>query len=105
MFASVVTFGASVDGEARAILAEADPEGDGGAFAEARDWLLDFLVDGPKSARDVRAGATAAAISWRTVRRAKDALKVMSRKSSMNGGWEWLLPQASNDPEGADAAE
>ena len=32
MFASVVTFGASVDGEARAILAEAeaDPEGDGG---------------------------------------------------------------------------
>ena len=94
MFASVVTFGQSIDGDAKAILAEAeaDPAGDGGASSEARDWLLDFLADGPRSVKELQAAARDAGQAWRTVKRVKRSLGVLARKSSMKGGWEWLLP-------------
>lgn len=94
MFASVAAFGQAIEGDAKSILgdAEADPAGDGGLLYEARDWLLDLLADGPKAAREVRAAAAEAGHSWATVRRAKSALKIGGRKSSLRGGWEWTLP-------------
>lgn len=100
MTASVATFGQLVEGDTRVILAEAeaDPgEGDGHALSEARDWLLDFLLDGPKSVKDVQSAARNAGHAARTLRRAKQALGVLPRKSGMKGGWEWFCPGAMSE--------
>jgi putative DNA primase/helicase len=100
MFASVATFGPAVEGDTRAILNEAEAEpggGDGGALSEAKDWLFDFLLDGPRGAKEVQSAARDAGHNWRTVRRAKQALGVQARKSGMRGGWEWFYPGATSE--------
>src|SRR5262245_7338279 len=59
IIASVVAWTEQVSGSARDVLAEAetpaDENGQNSAFFEARDWLLDFLMDGPRSAKIGRA--------------------------------------------------
>ena len=97
MFASVATFGLAVEGSTRAILtdAETEPEdGDGGALAEAKEWLQDSLLDGPKPQREILKTATIEGHSKITLKRAKKSLGVVSQKSGLNGGWEWLWPGA-----------
>ncbi len=54
-------------------------------------------MDGPRIAREVKAGAAAVAISLRTVRLGKDLLDMISQKSCLKGVGEWILPQASDD--------
>ncbi|WP_036258179.1 hypothetical protein, partial [Methylocapsa aurea] len=97
IIASVVSWGEAVTGAARDILAEAearpeDDTGEGSAFREAKDWLFDFLVDGPRSAKEVKVGGRDACHSWRTIERAKQSLEIISKKSG-EGGWVWTLPQ------------
>lgn len=75
---------------------------DDGALAEARDWLAELLADGPVAAREVEQAARAAALSWASVRRAKSALGVRSRKAGMDSGWSWSLPEST--PEDAQTA-
>jgi putative DNA primase/helicase len=97
MFASVATFGDAVEGNTRAILSDAETEpgdGDGGALAEAKEWLLDKLLDGPKPQREIFKAATIDGHSKITLKRAKKALGVVSRKSGLKGGWEWFCPTA-----------
>ena len=97
MFASVATFGLAVEGNTRAILTHAETEpgdGDGGALAEAKAWLLDSLLDGPKPQREILKAATIEGHSKPTLKRAKKSLGVVSRKSSLHGGWEWFCPSA-----------
>lgn len=93
--ASVVAWGEAITGSAREMLAEAeavkDDDGDGGALREAKDFLLDLLMDGPLGAKECRAQASDAALSWRTVERAKTDLNVASVKR--DGSWFWVLPQ------------
>jgi putative DNA primase/helicase len=105
MCASVATCGAAVEGDTKTILtdAETDPnDGDGGAFSEAKDWLLDFLVDGPRWVKDVQTAGSGAGHSWSTLRRAKQALGVKPRKAGMKDRWEWFYPGAMSEfPEGA----
>jgi putative DNA primase/helicase len=58
--ASVVSWGESIDGNAREILAEAEEVPDKeavGALQEATDFLLDLLMDGPKPAKECKAAA------------------------------------------------
>ena len=57
---------------------------------EAKEWLLQALVNGPVRAKDVESEARADGIAMATLRRAKEALKVLSRKEA--GGWFWCLP-------------
>ena len=93
--ASIATFGEAIEGTARDMLAVADADeedGAGSARQEAEAFLVDLLVGGPVSANKVKAAASAAALSWITVRRAKDRLKVLTRKGGMDGGWQWSLP-------------
>jgi putative DNA primase/helicase len=95
----VVSWGASVSGTARDILAAAEAtEGNGEATVrrEAEDFLLDFLMDGPKPAKECKAAAAAAALSWATVRRAQDKLGIKPSKDSMTGGWTWSLPEGAH---------
>jgi hypothetical protein len=61
---------APADGFAREILAAAesmDDDGDVAALREAKYFLLDFLMDGPKTAKEVRAAAREAGHTPRTI--------------------------------------
>jgi putative DNA primase/helicase len=94
--ASVVSWGESIDGNAREILAEAEEVPDkeaAGALQEATDFLLDLLIDGPKSAKEVRAAARDAGHSPRTIDRAKSKLGIASVKDRLTGGWKWSRPE------------
>lgn len=74
---------------------------DGGGRTErddAADWLRDLLAHGPRPARDVERDARDAGYSIATVRRAKAAIGVVSRKPAFGGPWEWTLPAEDAQP-------
>ena len=78
--------------------------GRGGACTEAKSFLSELLAEGPVSSEEITRQSQAAGISWSTVRRAKQALKISSRKCRFAGGWEWSLPpKALKLPEDAQA--
>lgn len=56
----------------------------------AADFLLAMLEDGPRAAAALREEAELAGYSWSTVRRAKDALRIVSVRR--DGRWLWSLP-------------
>ena len=58
---------------------------------DAKSFLIAQLKADPKAVSDLQAEAIAAGHSWTTIRRAKAALKIDSRKSGMNKGWVWEL--------------
>jgi putative DNA primase/helicase len=93
--ASVVKFGDPVNGNAREVLSdmESEPVDDGGALHEAEAFLIDALAGGALPAKEVQRLALEAGVAKRTLLRAKKALRVRARKSSMAGGWEWHLPE------------
>lgn len=98
IFASSVLWGEAVEGSAREILAqaEAQPE-EGGALAEAQDWLYNFLTEGPQPSLEIKAAADAHCHSWATVKRAQKALGVEAYREGgigKDGAWYWRLPGA-----------
>ena len=96
--ASIAVWGERINGTARDMLAVAESfDDDGGTtvFNEAKDFLLDFLTDGPKPAKVVQAAARDWGHRWATIRRAKDALGVTSAKNGGDGAWRWALPQGA----------
>lgn len=96
------TLGYSIDGEGRfawtgesqitALELLAAPEGPDRKLTEATQWLTEKLRAGSLEAREVRDAAEAAGITYRTLQRAKSALKICSRKATFGGGWLWWLP-------------
>ena len=94
--ASKVRWGEVMDGSAGAILAQA--EGVEGrdtrysALDEAQEFLRLQLADAPVPADVIKRLAQAAGIARATLRRAKHALGVLSKKSGMEGHWMWRLP-------------
>ena len=98
--ASVAVWGERIDGTARDMLAvaeanEDDNSGNVTLLREAQDFLLDFLTEGPKPAKEVQREANNAGHKWPTIRRAKDALKIASAKNGIDGTWKWSLPQGA----------
>jgi hypothetical protein len=72
------------------------------ALEEAKKWLQDTLVGGPKPATEVFDMAKAVGISSKTLRRAREELGVVTQKKEMKGGWNWHLPpEDAQDPEDA----
>ena len=69
----------------------------GAAVADAAEWLSKLLADGPITAKDVRAEATAAGHYWRTVRRAKDRLRIRPFKDGLGGPWFWRLAEGVHE--------
>lgn len=59
---------------------------------DAADWLTDLLADGPRLYRDIERESREAGHAIGTLRRAKAALGVVSRKPAFGGPWEWSLP-------------
>ncbi len=78
---------------ASAILAPESESGETGAAAEAEAFLLNTLTHGARPQQEIESEARQEDISRRTLTRAKKRLGVQSRKTSMTGAWEWLLPE------------
>jgi putative DNA primase/helicase len=96
IIASIVVWGDRVEGTARDILAEAETvkvkdENKATALREAKDFLLDLLVDGPMPTKEIVAAAREAKQSWRTIERAKSELKIST--GSRRDGYPWSLPR------------
>jgi hypothetical protein len=68
----------------------ADPE-QKSALSEAKEFLLQVLGEGPVAAEGVKKDARGAGVSERTLKRAKRALGVGSKKEG-DGSWNWILP-------------
>ena len=107
--ATAVTWGRTIEGSARELLADPDEDGDtgdGSSMADAKQFLRDLLADGPMRAGDVFKEAEQAGYARRTIQRAANVLKVDRRKDGMKGGWTWRLPpeDAKTPPEGAEDA-
>jgi hypothetical protein len=64
-----------------------------GAESDAAHFLRQALAGGPKSAEDLKRDAKAAGLAWRTIERAKNALRIRSEKVSFKDGWCWVLPK------------
>lgn len=58
--------------------------------AAAAQWLSTCLAEGPRAVDDLRKGATAAGLSWTTVRRAAAAIGI--KKHRVGRRMEWELP-------------
>jgi putative DNA primase/helicase len=65
----------------------------GRATSEAKQFLLDELLGGPRPVNDLKKAATTAGLSWSTVRRAQTRLNITAHKTGLEGGWEWRLPE------------
>lgn len=92
IIASFAMFGEAIEGTARDMLAAAEAESseDKGAFGEAEDFLKEQLAEGRSvPTNEIRSAATAHAIAWRTVERAKKALGVEAFQHERK--WLWRL--------------
>jgi Bifunctional DNA primase/polymerase, N-terminal/AAA domain len=69
--------------------------GEKSALDDAKEFLLDYLKDGPKPKEDVEVAAAARGHAEHTLRRAKDDLGVIVFKEAgvAHGRWWWKLPQ------------
>ena len=96
IWASRVLWGNVLTGSAKSLLAEHDEDDRRGLVADAEDFLRQCLRDGLTPTNTIKAEAKNAGISWATVRRASEQIKVLKRKGGMNQGWYWSL-QGSED--------
>jgi hypothetical protein len=92
-----VAWGGAVSVSADSVLTPEDSE-DRSERLEAMDWLRSELSNGPVSVNQLQEDARAAGYSWRTVRRAQDALGIKPRKDGFKGGWTWQLPEDGHEP-------
>jgi putative DNA primase/helicase len=104
--ASYIAWGNGVTGTARELLTEPDGQDvkghDKSAVDAAVDFLRQVLSDGPTPFKSVKENATEAGVSWASIRRAADYLKVIKTKG-VGGVWYWKLPQSMN--QGAQGAQ
>ncbi len=96
--ASYIAWGNGVAGTARELLTEPDGQDGSGedksAVNAALDFLRQVLADGFTPTNTVKENAASAGISWASVRRASDSLKVKKTKGA--GAWYWSLPHTTS---------
>ncbi len=92
---SIVRWGEPLEGTARELLGDAEIVADS-PRDDAAQWLTEMLGNRSVPVKAIKAEASAAGVSWRTIERAKAELGVIAeRMSSGNTGgghWEWRLP-------------
>lgn len=106
--ASSIIWGAPVTGDARDLMADAEPSGsdeDRSAIDDASQFLFEQLDEGPVPVKDLQKNADGAGIAWRTVCRAKQKIGIKAEKSSFNKGWRWRLPEPAHAYIGAKDAK
>ncbi|WP_292532849.1 AAA family ATPase [Methylocystis sp.] len=94
--ASRIKWGESIAGPAKALLdaaetAETSEEKRRPALAAAKTFLSDMLRDGPRLAAEIFEAAAADGHTKSTIKRAKDEMRIKSRKAA-SGAWDWALP-------------
>nr|WP_284700885.1 AAA family ATPase [Robbsia betulipollinis] len=92
--ASRVVWGEAITGSARDILGDVEETDDDEKteIDEAGDFLRSILASGPVPVKALKADATGAGYSWRTIERAKREIGAQARKGGMKDGWTWVLP-------------
>lgn len=70
-----------------------------GVVNDAEDWLLDFLRNGPQPSVEIWEASKAEGFSKHSVTEAKKRLKITPQKTGVDAGWEWSLPQESEETE------
>lgn len=101
--ASRTRWGEAVEGDARELLAESEPDRDVDSMSDLEQFIRDELDRGPISANDFRKDAEGAGYQWRTVQRVAKRIGAESRKSEMRGPWKWGfydMPKATTRHEG-----
>ena len=84
---------ADVDVEAALRGTAPEDSGSRNAREDAKEFLQETLAAGPVSYGDIMAEFEASGIaSKRTLKTAKDELRIKSRKRQFEGGWEWYFP-------------
>ncbi|MFO0839907.1 MAG: AAA family ATPase [Phycisphaerae bacterium] len=63
---------------------------------EAVEFLRGVLADGARQVNEIRKEARDAGISWRTVQRAKEELRIYARKAGFDDGWQWHTPKSAS---------
>lgn len=95
--ASRLLWGEPIEGSALKLLADAEAhDEERSATDEAEEFLHHLLADGAMKARDVQKEARQAGISDKSLRRARERLKIKPKKASFAGGWVWELPPAQD---------
>lgn len=97
IFSSYAAWGQAVEGSARELLAENEPDNDDGEAAGAEQFLRDLLAGGAIAAKEAERDYRGAGYAPSTIKRAKKRLGVISKKDGMTGGWLWYLPSGSHE--------
>jgi putative DNA primase/helicase len=85
-------WGKSVEGSPDELMFESDSDFDEGSkLSEAKEFLLIELKDNPLKASEIMGKAKKNGISEITLKRAKTALKIKSKKDGLSGNWRWYL--------------
>ena len=97
--ASAIAWGEPVAVTAGEVLAMSAAGANRSARANAKEFLLGVLADGPLPVTEIQEDAEAEGIAWRTVNRAKKALGVAAERHAecewgfgADGRWYWRLP-------------
>ena len=94
--AAYVQWQGAIQGSARELLGAVEAnEATGDDVSERNDakrFLMSVLADGPVPVRRIKADATGAGYSWRTIERAKRDAGIEARKLGLKDGWVWVLP-------------
>jgi len=94
IWASKTVWGEALTGSAMSLLAVPESDEKQGAVVDAVQFLRDCLSDGMTPIKTLKAEAIDAGISWSSIRRASDQIRILKRKGGMNDGWYWSLPTA-----------
>lgn len=89
-----------VEADLDAMLAPRGDDAERSALDDAAEWLTSELSHGPVATAELQRSARAAGHAWRTVRRAKDRIGVLARRTAPGGGWEWWHPGDATPPDG-----
>lgn len=89
--ASRIVYGGPVEGSARELLAEADPDDDHHETHDAADWLREVLADGSLSVKEVRKHGDDAGYAWRTLQRAMHSAGVESKRAGFGMPARWAI--------------
>jgi hypothetical protein len=74
------------------LLGDVTSDADADAQDEAGDWLREYLKGGPRESTQVLRDAATRGFPEKTIRAAKQRLKIKSKPGHFQGAWTWELP-------------